>query len=317
MKQFHRTGQHQRQEQGKRDRDECDVPDIEKQADRTRDEDAHRGDPAGRRAGLAMRLDLAVYLDGCRRGGGPAAACLGPNAILFFSRPGKHVLLDVLATVVQPFLCGEAPLNRSTAQQASVGRGRPSASTARRWSLVHNAHMQTGKPQGGAVRLANVARRSLTSWLKDGAPGMGAAISFYSLFAIGPILLMVIWVAGAFVGPEAVKAHVLEQMRELLGDTGSEAVAALLMSVGYATRGGYATVAGILTLLISATGMFAELQNALRRIWSSPPRGTRENLWQLLRTRLLSFGFLLVVGFLLLVSLTAGAVLEAFGAWMG
>jgi len=120
-----------------------------------------------------------------------------------------------------------------------------------------------------------------------------------------------------FAGPQVVKAHVLGEMRALLGDTGSEAVAALLISVGYATRGGYATAAGVLTLLISATGMFAELQNALRRIWRTPPRDTRENLWQLLRTRLLSFGFLLGVGFLLLISLTAGAVLEAFGAWIG
>jgi membrane protein len=177
--------------------------------------------------------------------------------------------------------------------------------------------MPTGKPQTGAVKLREIVRRSLASWLKDGAPSMGAAISFYSLFAIAPILLMVIWVAGMFVGPEAVKPHVLAEMRELLGDTGSEAVAALLVSVGYATRGGYATAAGVLTLLISATGVFAELQNALRRIWRSPPRGTRGNLWQLLRTRLLSFGFLLGVGFLLLVSLSAGAVLELFGAWIG
>jgi membrane protein len=177
--------------------------------------------------------------------------------------------------------------------------------------------MHTGKPRIGTVSLWKIVRDALASWLKDGAPGMGAAISFYSLFAIAPILLMVIWVAGMFVGPEVVKAHVLGEMRDLLGETGSEAVAALLVSVGYATRGGYATAAGILTLVISASGMFAELQNALRRIWSSPPRGTRESLWQLLRTRVLSFGFLLGVGFLLLISLTAGAVLEAFGAWMG
>jgi membrane protein len=177
--------------------------------------------------------------------------------------------------------------------------------------------MHTGKARIGTVNLWKIVRETLASWLKDGAPGMGAAISFYSLFAIAPILLMVIWVAGMFVGPEVVKAHVLGEMRDLLGETGSEAVAALLVSVGYATRGGYATVAGILTLVISASGMFAELQNALRRIWSSPPRGTRENLWQLLRTRVLSFGFLLGVGFLLLISLTAGAVLEVFGAWMG
>ena len=63
--------------------------------------------------------------------------------------------------------------------------------------------------------------------------------------------------------------------------------------------------------------MFAELQNALQKIWRSPARGARENLWELARTRVLSFGFLLGVGFLLLVSLSAGAVLEAFGTWMG
>jgi membrane protein len=167
------------------------------------------------------------------------------------------------------------------------------------------------------VQLVKIVRRSLASWLKDGAPSMGAAISFYSLFAIAPVLLIVIWVAGAFVGPDVVKAHVLGQMRDLLGNEGSEAVAALLVSVGYATRGGYATAAGVVTLLVSATGVFAELQNALRRIWGAPAHNAVDSLWGLLRTRLLSFGFLLGVGFLLLISLTAGAVLEAFGAWVG
>lgn len=167
------------------------------------------------------------------------------------------------------------------------------------------------------MKFAKIVRCSLTAWFKDGAPSMGAAISFYSLFAIAPILLIVIWVAGAFVGPDVVKAHVLKEMRDLLGDTGSEAVAALLISVGYATRGGYSAAAGVITLLISATGMFGELQNALHRIWGAKTRIPVEGFWVLLRTRLLSFGFLLGVGFLLLISLTAGAVLEAFGAWIG
>lgn len=77
------------------------------------------------------------------------------------------------------------------------------------------------------------------------------------------------------------------------------------------------SAAGIITLLISATGLFAELQNALRRIWGAQARGPVDTFWELLRTRLLSFGFLLGVGFLLLVSLTAGAMLDAFGAWIG
>ena len=124
-------GQHQRQEQGEGDRDERDVPDIKQQADRARHENAYRGDlPAG-----------GLVLAGPWR---PPRA-LGPYAILFLSRPGEHLLLEVLAVVFALILGGRAPLNRSGAQQASVGRGRPAGSTARRWPLVHNAHMQAGR----------------------------------------------------------------------------------------------------------------------------------------------------------------------------
>ena len=162
-----------------------------------------------------------------------------------------------------------------------------------------------------------VIHQTLVSWFKDDAPSMGAAIAFYTLFAIAPILLFFIWVAGEFVRPEIVQQHILAQLRVLLGDSGAEAVRNLLSSQKYAARSVWSTAAGFLAVFIGATSVFAELQNAMHRIWRTPARGVVEGLWHVLRARLLSFGLVLGVGFLLLVSLIAGAGLDGFGSWLG
>lgn len=168
-----------------------------------------------------------------------------------------------------------------------------------------------------AVDLGRVVRQSLVSWFRDDAPSMGAAIAFYTLFAIAPILLIVIWAAGKFIGPEIVQDHILSQMRTLLGDPGADAVRDLLLSAKYSRRSGFSTAVGIAAVLIAATSVFAELQNSLHRIWRTPPRTVVEGLWHALRIRLLSFGLVLGVGFLLLVSLVASAGFEGLGSWLG
>jgi len=176
-------------------------------------------------------------------------------------------------------------------------------------------------PQGRRpLHLADVGkiiRGTFAAWFKDNAPSMGAAIAFYTLFAIAPILLIVIWMAGAFIGPDTVQAHILAQLRNLLGDSGTNAIRALLMSAKYSARSGYSTAAGIITVVIGSTSVFAELQNSLNRIWHAPPRGVAHGLWRLIRARLLSFGMIFGVGFLLLVSLTASAGFEGIGSWLG
>ena len=168
-----------------------------------------------------------------------------------------------------------------------------------------------------AADLRQVIRQSLVSWFKDDAPSMGAAIAFYTLFAIAPILLIFIWVAGEFIRPDIVQRDILAQLRVLLGDAGAEAVRDLLRSTKYSGRSGFSTAAGIVAVFIGATSVFAELQNALHRIWRTPPRSMAEGLWQVLRARLLSFGMVLGIGFLLLVSLIASAALEGLGSWLG
>jgi len=201
-------------------------------------------------------------------------------------------------------------------------------SSMERMGLRHNvmvirrnfASTQRGIGRSRRLRardIGTVIRRSVVSWFKDDAPSMGAAIAFYTLFAIAPILLIFIWVAGEFTRPDIVQEHVLSQMRILLGDSGADAVRDLLLSAKYSARSGISTAAGILAVFVGATSVFAELQNALHRIWRTPPRTVVQGLWQALRGRLLSFGLVFGVGFLLLVSLIASAGLEWLGSWLG
>jgi membrane protein len=183
-------------------------------------------------------------------------------------------------------------------------------------ALGHNGCVNTSS-RLRPVDIGRVIRQSLISWFNDDAPSMGAAIAFYTLFAIAPILLIVIWAAGKFIGPDIVQEHILGQMRVLLGDTGADAVRDLLLSAKYSGRSGLSTALGIAAVVVGATSVFAELQNALHRIWRTPPRTIVQGLWHVLRVRLLSFGLVFGVGFLLLVSLVASAGFEGLGSWLG
>jgi membrane protein len=165
--------------------------------------------------------------------------------------------------------------------------------------------------------ICRIIRQCVVSWFKDEASSMGAAIAFYTLFSITPILLIVIWIASVFIAPDAVQAHVMTQMQLLLGDSGAAAVRTILTSAKYAGKNGWSTTVGIVTLLIGATSVFAELQNSLNRIWRTPRAEGHRGVWQAARDRLLSFGLVLGVGFLLLVSLIISAGLEGISSWLG
>jgi membrane protein len=166
-------------------------------------------------------------------------------------------------------------------------------------------------------RVGKIIRESLIAWIKDDASSMGAAIAFYTLFAIAPILLFVIWIAGRFIAPDAVQAHVLTQVQMVLGDTGEAAVRTILVSTKSAVDQGYSRALSALALLFGATSVFAALQNSLDRIWRTPQAQRFHGVWNVVRGRLLSFGLVLCVGFLLLVSLLISASLEALSSWLG
>jgi membrane protein len=163
--------------------------------------------------------------------------------------------------------------------------------------------------------LWHLVRDSTSSWIDDFAPSMGAALSYYTVFSIAPLLLIVIAIAGLVLGHEAASGQIFAQLRGLLGDEGATAIEGMVESASLSGKGLLATSVGLLTLMVGATTVFSELQSALDRIWESPAAEKKEGIWNLLRTRLLSFGMILAVGFLLLTSLVISAALAALGSW--
>ena len=166
-----------------------------------------------------------------------------------------------------------------------------------------------------SVRLPwSLVRQSLAAWVDDDAASKGAALAYYTLFSLAPLLLIVISVAGLVFGPEAARGEIFGQLQGLVGAPGAAAIQQLLESVSRPADGWLATGVGLGLMLVGATTVFAELQNTLDRIWRAPAR-PNGGLWPLLRARLLSFGLILGLGFLLMVSLVFSAALSAAQQW--
>ncbi|WP_371134207.1 YihY/virulence factor BrkB family protein [Polaromonas sp.] len=160
-----------------------------------------------------------------------------------------------------------------------------------------------------------LARQSVTAWIDDYAPSMGAAISYYTVFSIAPLLIIVIAVAGLVWGRDAVQGEIVAQLTGLIGQDGATGVQALIESANKPAKGVIATLISVAVLLVGATTVFAELQSALDRVWDVPPSQKASSIWATLRARLLSLGFILGLGFLLSVSLVMSAGVAAFGGW--
>ena len=166
-------------------------------------------------------------------------------------------------------------------------------------------------------RILGLMRQAVGAWVDDYASSMGAALAYYTLFSIAPLLLIAIAVAGLAFGDQAARGEIFEQLRGLMGPEGAAAIERLLQSANRPAEGAVATVAGIIALLIGASGVFGELQNALDRIWRAPQRAEVAGWWRLIHTRLLSFGMVLGIAFLLMVSLILSAAVAALGSWWG
>jgi membrane protein len=169
--------------------------------------------------------------------------------------------------------------------------------------------------------LFSLCRQAINAWMDDYAPSMGAALAYYTLFSIAPLLLIVISIAGLVFGPDAARGHIFAELRDLMGEDGAAAAQALLQSVNKPAQGLIGTIVGVVLLGVGAISVFGELQNALDRIWRAPGRAGSGGLWALVRGRLLSFGMVLGIGFLLILSLVASAAVAALGKfaapWFG
>ena len=166
-------------------------------------------------------------------------------------------------------------------------------------------------------RLWALAKDSAVAWMDDYAPSMGAAIAYYTIFSLAPLLLIVIAVAGLIFGADAARGEIVGQLRGLIGDAGAIAVQGLLQSASRPAASAIASLVSVGTLAFGATSIFSELQSDLDRIWRAPTTQGTTGLWVLVRSRLLTFGMILAIGFLLLVSLVVSASLSALGKWWG
>ncbi len=157
-----------------------------------------------------------------------------------------------------------------------------------------------------ARRLKIVLVASLVSWIDHRAASKGAALAFYTLFSMTPILVLAIAVAGYIFGAEAAQGEIVAQLEGLVGPNGAQAMQALLAGARNPASGLLATLVASVLLLLGATSVFAELKGSLDELWGIGRPG-RSAFGVLLRTRLLSFGLVLVLAFLLLVSLVISA----------
>jgi membrane protein len=149
---------------------------------------------------------------------------------------------------------------------------------------------------------------SLTAWLAHRAPSKGAAVAFYTLFSMTPILVLAIAVAGNFFGAEAAQGEIIAQMQGLVGPNGAQAINALLAAARNPESGVTASIIATFLLLLGTTSVFVEIKDSLDEMWGTDKPQT-SSLSVVLKTRILCFGLVLILAFLLLVSLVISAVL--------
>ena len=168
--------------------------------------------------------------------------------------------------------------------------------------------------------LPNLLKLSYQGWKEDKASRLSAALAYYTIFSLAPLLIIVIAITGLFWQQQAVRQQVMGQIQSLVGVDGAKFVSDLLTSASNPAKGVTATILGIITLLFGALGVFNELHNALNTIWEveeEEVHGFLRSVKRIIFDRFLSFTMILGIGFLLLVSLVISAGLSAFQQTLG
>jgi membrane protein len=153
-------------------------------------------------------------------------------------------------------------------------------------------------------------------WWDDNPWRLSAALSYYTLFSLAPLLTLAVAGAAMVVDETVVQEELLRQLEELIGEKGTNAIAPMLHSAGHPVHGTLATLISVITLFVVSMGMFSELQDALNLIWRIPGRRRSSALWGLFRTRLFSFLLVIGTGFLLVATLVMNVVMVAAGTFI-
>src|SRR5436305_2551495 len=142
----------------------------------------------------------------------------------------------------------------------------------------------------------DLVKESFKGWQEDGALDLGAALAYYAIFSLAPLLLIVIAVAGLVWGEKAVQGQLVAQLQGLVGEQGGQAIQTMIANAGKHGSGVLATVVGVVTILFGATGVFVQIQTSLDKIWNVEPK-PGAGIWGFVMTRMISFGMILGIGF--------------------
>ena len=155
-------------------------------------------------------------------------------------------------------------------------------------------------------------QEAFREWQRDKASLLAAALAYYTVFSITPLLVIAIAIAGAVFGQDAAQGEIVQQINQLVGQQGAKVIETGLANANQPQLTSTASIISIVVLFVGASGVFAQLQEALNTVWNVKPKSD-SGISVFIRKRLLSFGMVLTVGFLLLVSLIFSAVLSGIG----
>ena len=169
------------------------------------------------------------------------------------------------------------------------------------------------------AQVGKLFAQTYADWSKDNAPRLGAALAYYTIFSLAPLLVVVLAIAGLALGPAAARGQLAWQIEEFIGKQGAETIQTMLQAAGEPAQGIMATVLGLISLVLGASLVVSELRSALNVVWhvadQEEPQGMLAGVVDLVRQRLHAFSMVLGLGLLLLVSVVANAALAAMGKY--
>jgi len=165
-------------------------------------------------------------------------------------------------------------------------------------------------------KVFTVLKNAFKSWFAKDPFHESAVIAYYAIFSLPGLLVVIMTLAGYFFGREAVNNQVASQFSSTMGAETAKQIQDMIIQAMKLKNTVLATIIGLVTILIGATGVFAEFQNALNIIWEVKVDPKKSGIWEIIKVRLFSFGLIVSIAFLLIVSLLISAVISAFGNWL-
>ena len=161
-----------------------------------------------------------------------------------------------------------------------------------------------------------VLKTAFKKWWSKDPFKESAVIAYYAIFSLPGLLVVIVTVAGFVFGREAVNNHIASQISSTLGADTSKQIQEMIAAASESKNSIWATIIGVITILVGATGVFAQFQKSLNIIWEVKADESKSGIWSMIRVRLFSFGLIVSIAFILIVSLVVSATLSAFGDWL-